>query len=108
MISVNVLTTVLVWGELPDMSVTVPAAAVNPLALSSAPFCQPVPPATPQSPLEVPEVVPVEDWPAVGAVAVADIAMKLKEQAAPTVQNPSLFEVTSCSTYLAPVLKRTL
>ncbi len=36
--SVKVLTTVELLGELPDMSATVPAAAANPLVVSSEPF----------------------------------------------------------------------
>ena len=106
--SVKVFTTVELCGEFPVMSVTTPAAAANPLVVSSAPFCPPVPPATPQSPLVAAVVVPVEPSPAVGAVAVLDIAMKLKLQVDDTVQKPSLFDVTNFSTYCAPVLNSTL
>jgi len=106
--SVKVFTTVELCGELPEMSVTAPAAAANPLVVSSAPFWPAVPPATPQSPLVAAVVVPVEPSPAVGAVTVLDMATKLKLQLADTVQKPSLFDVTNCSTYFAPVLKSTL
>ncbi len=52
--------------------------------------------------------MPVDDSAAVGAVVVLDMAMKWKLQAAATVQKPSLFEVTSFSTYIAPVLNMML
>jgi hypothetical protein len=90
------------------MSVTVPAIAVNPLVVYSVPDPTFVPPSAPQSPLDVAEVAPVEPYLANGAVAEFDMAMKWKLQAAPTVQKPSLLEVTSFSTYMALELKITL
>lgn len=107
--SVKVFTTVEDPGfAAPVMSVTAPAAAAKPLVVSSDPFCPPVPPASPQSPLEVAPFTPVEDWAADGAAVLPLMAMKLKLQEADTAQKPSLLLVTSFSTYTAPVLNITL
>ena len=59
----KVFTTVELCGELPEMSVTVPPVAANPLVVSSDPFWPPppLPPALPQSPLDVAPFAPVDD-----------------------------------------------
>ena len=110
--SVKMFTTVEDDGEpfAAGMSVTVPAAATNPLVVSSVPDPMFVPPSAPQSPLVVAAVTPVEPYPGcpAGLVAEFDMAMKWKLQEADTAQKPSLLEVTNFSTYIALALKITL